>query len=561
MEGNTALSGKVVSVATGEAHSLILTGDGRVYSWGKGMFGRLGTGSEVDELFPVQVKFETCVEKRLNFVGVAAGAYHSLALADDGSVWCWGYNIYGQLGVSGENYSMPHLMDQFLELGSLGSLIDHSETKSEGPLKICSIKAGGMMSLAIDDHGALWMWGNCPQQRNKTGSSISFESSFIPIPVRDFHGHSVVKVACGSEHVVALVSAGETYKGEDLVCYSWGNNNHGQLGLGDRESRVHPEIVEMFNKDSSWDVYEVACGAYHTALLTRKRRTVDPLESVCWTFGLGDNGQLGHGTTQSVLKPEPVKELPGQAYLISVDCGLFHTSVVSSVGDVWSWGMEKGLGLCPDASFTGTDAGDAASPLLMSGYGVDGPIFHNPIQVACGAAHTVLVANDGYKLWSWGRGTSGVLGNGKTINCFAPSFVLWPPLTEDFKQPEPKTVGEESNGSKAVAETDKRLSLAMEEIELLQSKLSIMEQYGGMLHGLVFGRPFTYQDIPISLQNSGNFDIAKEWESMLESVDHSKLRRLELFYRDMRATIKDKIMKRRIQEIIKECLPSSTTAK
>lgn len=562
MEGNTTLSGKVVAVAAGEAHSLILTGDGRVYSWGRGMFGRLGTGSEVDELFPVQVKFETCEEKRLNFVGVAAGAYHSLALADDGSLWCWGYNIYGQLGVSGENYSMPHLMDQCLELGSrsLGSL-DHSETKSEGPLKICSIKAGGMMSLAIDDHGTLWMWGNCPQQSNKNGSSIPFESSFIPIPVHDFHGHPVVKVACGSEHVVALVSARETYKGEDLVCYSWGNNNHGQLGLGDRESRVHPEIIEMFNQDSSWDVYEVACGAHHTALLTRKKRTNDTLESVCWTFGLGDNGQLGHGTTQSVLKPEPVKELPQQAYLISVDCGLFHTSVVSSVGDVWSWGMEKGLGLCPDASFTGTDAGDAASPLLMSGYGVDGPIFHNPIQVACGAAHTVLVAHDGYKLWSWGRGTSGVLGNGKTVNCFAPSFVFWPPLTEDFKQSELKTVGEEGNGSKAVAETDRSLSLAMEEIKLLQSKLSIMEQYGGMLHGLVFGRPFTYQDIPISLQNSGNFDIAKEWESMLESADHGKLRRLELFYRDMRATIKDKIMKRRIQEIIKECLPSSTTEK
>ncbi|KAJ6295595.1 hypothetical protein OIU78_023591 [Salix suchowensis] len=566
MEGNTALSGKVVAVAAGEAHSLILTGDGRVYSWGRGMFGRLGTGSEVDELFPVQVKFETCEEKRLNFVGVAAGAYHSLALAGRSKLANFKLCLRGSLHFlhipSGENYSMPHLMDQCLELGSrsLGSL-DHSETKSEGPLKICSIKAGGMMSLAIDDHGTLWMWGNCPQQSNKNGSSISFESSFIPIPVHDFHGHPVVKVACGSEHVVALVSARETYKGEDLVCYSWGNNNHGQLGLGDRESRVHPEIIEMFNQDSSWDVYEVACGAHHTALLTRKKRTNDTLESVCWTFGLGDNGQLGHGTTQSVLKPEPVKELPQQAYLISVDCGLFHTSVVSSVGDVWSWGMEKGLGLCPDASFTGTDAGDAASPLLMSGYGIDGPIFHNPIQVACGAAHTVLVAHDGYKLWSWGRGTSGVLGNGKTVNCFAPSFVFWPPLTEDFKQSEPKTVGEEGNGSKAVAETDRSLSLAMEEIKLLQSKLSIMEQYGGMLHGLVFGKPFTYQDIPISLQNSGNFDIAKEWESMLESSDHGKLRRLELFYRDMRATIKDKIMKRRIQEIIKECLPSSTSAK
>ncbi|CAK7353186.1 unnamed protein product [Dovyalis caffra] len=556
MEGNTAPSGKVVSVAAGEAHTLVLTGDGFVYSWGRGMFGRLGTGSEVDELFPVKLKFETCEEKIIKFVGVAAGAYHSLALADNGSV-C---HMDGQLGVSGENYSMPHLMEQFLELGSPVSLIDQSESKSKGPLKICSIKAGGMMSLAIDDHGALWMWGYCPQRSNINESSLSFESSFTPIPVRDFHGHTVVKVACGSEHVVALVSAGETYKGEDLVCYSWGSNSHGQLGLGDRESRVHPEIVEMFNQDSSWDVYEVVCGAYHTALLSRKKRPNDTFESVCWTFGLGDNGQLGHGTTQSVLKPEPVKELP-QVCLISVDCGLFHTSVVSSVGDVWSWGMEKGLGLCPDASFTGTDAGDASSPRLMSGYGVDGPIFRNPIQVACGAAHTVLVANDGYKLWSWGRGRSGVLGNGKTMDCFTPSAVLWPPLTEDFKQPESNTVSEENNGSKGVEETNKRLSLAMEEIKLLQSKLSIMEQYAGVLHGLVFGRPFTYQDVPISLQNSGNFDIAKEWESILESADHSKLVRLELFYRDLRASVKDKIMKRRIQEIVKECLPSSSTAK
>ncbi|KAJ6435083.1 hypothetical protein OIU84_000337 [Salix udensis] len=69
MEGNTALSGKVVFVASGEAHSLILTGDGRVYSWGRGMFGRLGTGSEVDELFPIQVKFETCEEKKTQLRG------------------------------------------------------------------------------------------------------------------------------------------------------------------------------------------------------------------------------------------------------------------------------------------------------------------------------------------------------------------------------------------------------------------------------------------------------------------------------------------------------------
>jgi len=72
---------KVVSVAAGEAHTLALAGDGKVYSWGRGTFGRLGTGSESDENFPVPVKFDNDDDsKAINIVGVAAGAYHSLAL-------------------------------------------------------------------------------------------------------------------------------------------------------------------------------------------------------------------------------------------------------------------------------------------------------------------------------------------------------------------------------------------------------------------------------------------------------------------------------------------------
>ncbi|CAN8299292.1 unnamed protein product [Cochlearia groenlandica] len=83
------LSRKIVSIAAGEAHTIALTGDGCVYSWGRGMFGRLGNGKESDELVPVRVEFED----RARIVGIAAGAYHSLAVSDDGSVWCWGYNI------------------------------------------------------------------------------------------------------------------------------------------------------------------------------------------------------------------------------------------------------------------------------------------------------------------------------------------------------------------------------------------------------------------------------------------------------------------------------------
>ncbi|WJX35806.1 hypothetical protein P8452_23754 [Trifolium repens] len=91
------LSRKVVDIAAGESHTLLLTGDGSVYTWGRGMFGRLGLGSEKDELLPVKLNFENPngngTEDSVKIVGIAAGAYHSLALADDGSVWCWGYNI------------------------------------------------------------------------------------------------------------------------------------------------------------------------------------------------------------------------------------------------------------------------------------------------------------------------------------------------------------------------------------------------------------------------------------------------------------------------------------
>ncbi|KAK1408004.1 hypothetical protein QVD17_39633 [Tagetes erecta] len=502
---------KVIAIATGEAHTLALTGDGKVYSWGRGTFGRLGTGSETDQHAPLNIQFNST-----KIVAISAGAYHSLALADDGSVWSWGYNSYGQLGVDGDNSFVPCLVKMPMRDGS--------------PTKMSSVKAGGMTSLAIDDIGCLWMWGTLHE---------SSTTPTIPVSI-DFQRHTVVKVACGSGHIVALVD-----NGGDLACYSWGSNNYGQLRLGDTETRSNPRVVEKFN---TLEAYEVACGASHTCVLTYTTKTKS--ESVCWSFGRGSNGQLGIGTTKDSSYPEMVVGLPRNLLLVSVDCGLFHTSVVSSSGNVWSWGMENGLGLCPEATFTEPDGGDALSPRLISGAN-----FPQPLQVACGAAHTVVLADGGYKLWSWGRGRSGVLGNGQDVDFFIPKAVLWPPPNEETVanamegDPEP----EGSN------DMEKKLSAAMEEMNFLQSKLSIMERYASILHGSLFGRPFEGDnDIPLSLRDSqGTFDITKEWENMLESYDRRKLIRLQMFYRNMLAGVEDKMMKQRIKEMLKDYFESS----
>ncbi|KAI3868875.1 hypothetical protein MKX03_036404 [Papaver bracteatum] len=569
-------SKKVTAISAGEAHTLALTEEGSVFSWGRGTFGRLGTGKEQDEVIPVRVEFDSSEKNRIsneNFdakktkiVQIAAGAYHSLALEEDGSV-CYFLTVTmdGQLGLNVENSLVPCFMEKFLGLVSPHALTANEfepDVEKKEPLKVCSIKAGGMMSLAIDNLGG--------------ALDFSLVSSPTPLPVWHFHGHTVSKVACGNEHVVALVSAGETFTGENLVCYSWGNNNHGQLGLGDNESRFHPDIIETFDHKAPWSIYDVACGACHTAVLTRRKVSGDVVlssstdsagleerETICWTFGLGENGQLGHGTSNSTCSPKPVAELPLDTFLISVDCGLFHTCAVSSLGDVWSWGMERGLGLCPDASFSGSDiTGDAVLPLRIDCNELYGPGFTGSIQVACGAAHTVLVADNGHKLWAWGRGRSGVLGKGNTIDSYIPCVVMWPPLDEDFQEGPANADGKptvETMKPGKVVEMEPKSSLATEELELIKSKLTLMEHYAAMLHGSIFGKPFEERDLPLSLKESGVFNIAKEWENMLESADNVKLKRLEMFYRDMLGNVKDQLLKRRIQELITESLHSSST--
>src|SRR5207244_8583684 len=80
------------SVVAGLNHSLAVKSDGTLWSWGYNYYGKLGIGSTVDQWFPAQVSGLT------NVVSAAGGWYHSLAIKADGTVWAWGYNTYGQLG-------------------------------------------------------------------------------------------------------------------------------------------------------------------------------------------------------------------------------------------------------------------------------------------------------------------------------------------------------------------------------------------------------------------------------------------------------------------------------
>lgn len=107
--GNVGYLNGVTGVAAGWHHSLAVTDDGSVWSWGDGWYGQLGVNSNNDKSTPVQVHGAGNVGHLSGVTDIGAGDYHSLAVTSDGSVWAWGDNSYGQLGIGNrDDHQIPY---------------------------------------------------------------------------------------------------------------------------------------------------------------------------------------------------------------------------------------------------------------------------------------------------------------------------------------------------------------------------------------------------------------------------------------------------------------------
>lgn len=127
-----------------------------------------------------------------------------------------------------------------------------------------------MVSSAIDLDGCLWLWGAIPSPSNHHHSSgRARDFSLIcnaerPERVRELMGLRVYRVACGNEHILALVEGRDDTEND---CYAWGSNSYGQLGLGDTSDRVYPQVVKGLAASAIGSIVDLACGAFHSAVL------------------------------------------------------------------------------------------------------------------------------------------------------------------------------------------------------------------------------------------------------------------------------------------------------
>ncbi len=191
--------GSATAVAAGSQHSLALKSDGTVWAWGLDLAGQLGDGASNNiSTVPMQVLGLDGV------VAIAAGAGHSLALRNDGSVWAWGDSDFGQLGigVSDQDTSIP------IQVPGLSG--------------ITAIAADSYRSMALRNDGTVWSWG-----RNGSGQLGNGEASVggcecIGTPVQASGLDGVIAIGAGSTHSAAARSDG--------TVWAWGANYTGQLG-------------------------------------------------------------------------------------------------------------------------------------------------------------------------------------------------------------------------------------------------------------------------------------------------------------------------------------------
>jgi alpha-tubulin suppressor-like RCC1 family protein len=183
-------------ISAGFSHNVAIHSNGTLWAWGRNIYGELGNntnGFGLANSTPVQIG------NLSNWAQVFCGYAYSLAIQSNNTLWAWGYNIFGQLGLSNStNISSP------VQVGNLSNW--------------SQISAGYNHVLAIQSNGTLWSWGNGNGGALGTNSTTTLYS---PIQVGALS--TWVKVAAGESMSLALQTPGAS------TLWSWGLNSVGQL--------------------------------------------------------------------------------------------------------------------------------------------------------------------------------------------------------------------------------------------------------------------------------------------------------------------------------------------
>lgn len=346
----------VVLVDAGTEHACAVV-QGSLYCWGGNQRGRLGVGDGQNRLFPTRVGTLD------QWIMVTTGAEHSCALREDGSVWCFGANDAGQIG-------QPVVND----------VLSPSAVSLAAPATLVTTESDFTCALLAD--GTLYCWGENTEGMLAQDDTYPGENQYLPVQVADYDDW--LSVDAGQGHGCGLRSPG--------TLWCWGRNSQNQLGLGD-SAAVQFRVPQQTGNESDWT--QVQAGQNHSCGLRAGG------ELWCW----GDNtfGNLGTGDFDP--RSSPVRIDSREYSQVSLDT--FHTCAIDSDAQLWCWGrnVEGQLGL--------GDIEDRVIPTKVPDGGWE--------QVAVGRFFTCAKKLD-QSIWCTGENVVGQLGVGDTDrrNVFTP---------------------------------------------------------------------------------------------------------------------------------------------
>ncbi|GMH23404.1 hypothetical protein Nepgr_025247 [Nepenthes gracilis] len=345
-------------VASGcvSCHCVALDVKGRCYTWGRNERGQLGQGDTLQRDRPTVVsELSKC-----KIIGADAGRSHTVVVTEDGQSLAFGWNKHGQLGCGSSKNEV-----ESSPVRCLVSEVKNVTCGGEFTVWLSSVPGSSILTAGLPQYGQLGHGTDNEYNTKDSSVRLAYEAQPRPKAIASLAGEAIVKVACGTNHTVAVDSNG--------YVYTWGFGGYGRLGHREQKDEWLPRRVDVFQRHNvlppdavvSAGAVNSACTAAGGQLYMwgKLKNTGDdwmypkPLmdlsgwnircmdsgnmhhfvgaDSSCISWGHAQNGELGYGpnTQKSSAVPKKVEILDGM-HVISVACGLAHSMVVVDRTDV-----------------------------------------------------------------------------------------------------------------------------------------------------------------------------------------------------------------------------------
>ena len=286
----SGITWKQVSTAK-NIHTAGIKTDGTLWTWGNNGQGQLGDNTVAAKSSPVQT-----VAAGTNWIQVACGNNHTIAIKADGTLWAWGSNTNGQVGANDITHRSSPV--QTVAGGTNWKLVD----------------GGRYHSAGIKTDGTLWVWG-----KNTNGQLGTNDIVHRSSPVQTVAGGTNWKlISCGgyNGHTAGIKTDG--------TLWTWGDNTFG--ALGDNSTTVRSSPVQTVAAGTNWK--QVSVGSYYTAGIKT--------DGTLWSWGLNNRGQLGDNSVTD--KSSPVQTITAATNWKQVSCSYVTSAAIKTDGSLWVWG-------------------------------------------------------------------------------------------------------------------------------------------------------------------------------------------------------------------------------